>query len=80
MTAASNANISLTGTATENKGSRSAKITVQTPGYLRYEEQNCTLTFDGTQFNSRTAENPLQPALIQTSTYFTEEEQICDDR
>ena len=49
------ANVTVTGTVTDANGSRLAKITVQAPGYLRYEEPGTSrvLTFDGSTFSSK---------------------------
>lgn len=53
LTAATNANVSVTGTVTDEKGSRAAQVTVQAPGLLRYQEgQSRVITFNGTNFLS----------------------------
>lgn len=54
MTSATNAQVKLTGKVTDAKGSRRAAITLQAPGYLRYEEPDTArvLTFDGSAFHS----------------------------
>lgn len=53
MTAATNANVNVSGTVTDGNGSRMAQVTVQAPGYLRYQDgQNRVITFNGTSFQS----------------------------
>lgn len=55
MTTADQAATTLAGTLTDSNGSRPARLTVQTPGQMRFEETGGkarVLTFDGNQFRS----------------------------
>jgi hypothetical protein len=48
MTTAATAQVTLSGTVTDASGSRSAQITIQSPGELLYQDAALTLTFNGT--------------------------------
>lgn len=70
MTATGNAKILLVGTVTDSKGSRSAQISVQSPGYLAYRDTNSrTLVYDGTEFKTKKGgatddDDPIAESLL----------------
>ena len=48
LTSASTAQVTLSGTVTDSSGARSAQITIQAPGYLRYQDASgVTVAFNG---------------------------------
>jgi hypothetical protein len=60
MQTADKAQITLVGTVADSRGSRSAQITVQAPGYWAYRESSSrAVTFDGTNFTKKSG--PLTP-------------------
>jgi hypothetical protein len=60
MQTADKAQITLVGTVTDSRGSRSAQITVQAPGYWAYRESSSrAVTFDSTNFTTKSG--PLTP-------------------
>ena len=71
MMSASKANVAVTGTVTDANGSRPATITVQAPGYLRYQESSTSrvLTFNGSAFSNKSgkidaADTPVIESLL----------------
>ena len=61
MTTASTAQVTLAGTITDFSGSRTAQITIQSPGYLLYKDaQGTTLAFNGSSIQANSGS--LTPA------------------
>ena len=68
MTGAASASVTLAGTLTDANGPRTAQITVQAPGLLRFQDSNsCVLTFDGSQFGSKNGKGGPSDQRIQES-------------
>lgn len=69
MATAATAAVTINGTTTDSSGSRPAQIIVQYPGYLSYSDQAKTITFDGTQFQTKagavtSADEPIMESLM----------------
>ncbi len=66
MTTTSNATTVVVGSVTDENGTRPAKITVQAPGYLRYEEPGTlrVLTFNGSSFQSAAGQLTLDDTRV----------------
>lgn len=69
LMSADKATVSLAGTLTDGNGSRPAQITVQAPGYLRFQEPATSrvLTFDGSQFRTKNSQGPQDDERIEES-------------
>ncbi len=68
MTGAANASVTLSGTLTDANGPRTAQITVQAPGLLRFQDGNsCVLAFDGNQFQGKNNPGGAGDQRIQES-------------
>lgn len=70
MMSAGNARTTLAGTLTDDDGTRGVQITVQAPGYLRFQDSGSSarvLTFDGAQFGSRNGKGGSQDERIKES-------------
>ena len=67
---ADKAQVSMAGNITDGTGTRAAQITVQSPGYLSYREgQSRAITFDGTQFKTKSGsptanDQPILESLL----------------
>jgi hypothetical protein len=67
MMNASVAQVTLTGTTTDSKGSRAAQIVVQAPGFMSYREgTSLALTFNGTQWGTSGPVPSNQEAILES--------------
>jgi len=67
MMGSSVAQVTLTGTTTDSKGSRAAQIIVQAPGLMSYREgTSLALTFNGAQWGSSGAVASNQEAILES--------------
>ena len=69
MTNSGNASVMLTGTLTDQAGSRTVQMTVQTPGYLRFQDFSSSrvLTFNGSQFQSNNTGSAAEDQMVKES-------------
>jgi hypothetical protein len=64
------ATVSLSGTLTDADGTRTVQITIEAPGYLRFQDAGTSprvLTFDGTQFQSQNGKGGMDDERIEES-------------
>lgn len=69
LTTAEKSAVSLTGTLTDASGTRPVQITLQAPGYLRFQDSNNSrvLTYDGTQWQNKNGKGGEDDSRIQES-------------
>jgi hypothetical protein len=68
LTSVATAATAITGTLTDTSGTRSVQITVQVPGYLRYQDGNSgVIAYDGTQWQSKNTSGGQSDERIKES-------------
>jgi hypothetical protein len=72
MTTTAASSVNITGTVNDERGTRTAQLTIQAPGYLSYREgQSRSITFDGTQFRSNSGgDSDNQPTMESLLAHF----------